>query len=1410
MFRRDLPLGVVLLLALGLVLATAAQGLGAEPARSDAPAALLEDARELPELRTPTSRTYAQPDGTRVAELAPTRINYRDAVGDLRPIDNRLVPVAGSGDLLRNAAGDYVAQLPRTHGAAPVRLEHEGRWVSVDLEGGRAVRASVSGNQARYAGVAPGVEVRYTATGAGLKEELVLAGAEATSRFSYRVALSPGLTPHTLPSGAIEFRDAAGAAHLGFARPYLRDSSESPLKRLLVDVTVDLERMGEGYRVTYSADREWLQAPERVFPVVLDPTVVTDGFLDSAGGVDRDCLIIGPPHASTNFCGLSELVVAKADGPAWRSLVRFDLTGTGVLGTVIPRDAQVHYGLLGLYSSGAGASGAVDVHALTQDWTTGATWDSAAIGVPWQTPGGTFAPTPTGVGGLYDPASTINYWDLDPATLQGWVAAPSANLGLLLKLANEATPGALGYYSGQDPGGRHPHLYVSYTPPIGAFPTDTILSEPLSDRSSVGVNVGGGNLLYSATDLSIAGTGLDLSIERSYNSRAPGGSDSLGPGWTLNHGPDVALPMTARGDAVFFGPSGYAARFARQADGSYLAPPGINATLLATTAGTGTLTFNRTAEVYEFTNGRLEARRDRNANEITYTYASVAGTQVLSGITDTQGRTLTLTHTAAGLLESITDSSGRQVSYAYQNGRLQSATDADGKTTSYAYTNGELTKITDTRGNDFDIAYVTEGDARRASTSTREGPSSPQTTFVHASASRTTLLRDPEGNETTFVYDVGRRVTSVTDPRGEVQEGAYNPNGELSLATDALGAETAYSYSADGRFNLTGVALPTGSASALTYGAANPFLPLTRENAQGNTLAFGYDSLGNRLSVTNGLPAGENQSTLTYNADGTIATATDANGNLTSYGYDALGNLIAIANPGALGDESFVYDGLSRLTQITDGKGQVTELSYDPIDRVTAIEHDDGSRIEYAYDANGNRTSRIEPAGTTTYTYDKLNRLTEEDHPGPPPSTYTYDRADNLTSVRDAGGTTGYAYNAINRVETITMPAGQRIGFGYDENGRRASTSYPNGVTETQTHDASGRLAQIAGAKGLTPLTSFTYSYQGQSAGSDIDLRSSVTDLAGNTTAYSYDVLDRLTQAVTTGPNARTAAYAYDANSNRLSEAVDAGTPTPYSYGDANLLAQRGATTFTHDANGNQTGSSAGFDADYNPRNQSTQITRAGGGTPTSFAYRGPGQVERTQTTGSTFINDQLGVAGRSDGAVATWWVRDDRGVVVAQRRTGDIHYYLRDSLGSIVALTDGAGQIDNAYRYDPFGNELQTASNPIDNPWRFAGEYLDTQTNLYKIGFRYYDQQLGRWTQQDPIVGFVDPRTSNRYIYAGQDPVNIVDPTGTFIFITRPAPRFAGLRRFYGNWRQKPWNQWRSQCPEYFCNPEDDPGRIL
>lgn len=62
----------------------------------------------------------------------------------------------------------------------------------------------------------------------------------------------------------------------------------------------------------------------------------------------------------------------------------------------------------------------------------------------------------------------------------------------------------------------------------------------------------------------------------------------------------------------------------------------------------------------------------------------------------------------------------------------------------------------------------------------------------------------------------------------------------------------------------------------------------------------------------------------------------------------------------------------------------------------------------------------------------------------------------------------------------------------------------------------------------------------------------------------------------------------------------------------------------------------------------------------------------------------------------------------------------------------------------------------------RIVGFVHLSSAGFTTFGVRYYNSTVGRWTQQDLKAGSLfDARSSNRYVYAKCDPVNVVDPGG-------------------------------------------------
>jgi len=109
----------------------------------------------------------------------------------------------------------------------------------------------------------------------------------------------------------------------------------------------------------------------------------------------------------------------------------------------------------------------------------------------------------------------------------------------------------------------------------------------------------------------------------------------------------------------------------------------------------------------------------------------------------------------------------------------------------------------------------------------------------------------------------------------------------------------------------------------------------------------------------------------------------------------------------------------------------------------------------------------------------------------------------------------------------------------------------------------------------------------------------------------------------------------------------------------------------------------------------------------------------------------------------------------------GVAYRILTDHVGSprLVVRAD-SGEVAQRMDFDEWGRVLED-TNPGFQPFGFAGGLWDADTGLVRFGARDYDPALGRWTSKDPI-GFAGGLT-NLYSYVGSEPVNWVDPAGTF-----------------------------------------------
>jgi len=116
--------------------------------------------------------------------------------------------------------------------------------------------------------------------------------------------------------------------------------------------------------------------------------------------------------------------------------------------------------------------------------------------------------------------------------------------------------------------------------------------------------------------------------------------------------------------------------------------------------------------------------------------------------------------------------------------------------------------------------------------------------------------------------------------------------------------------------------------------------------------------------------------------------------------------------------------------------------------------------------------------------------------------------------------------------------------------------------------------------------------------------------------------------------------------------------------------------------------------------------------------------------------------------ALADSWLTDGN-------RSED-YYYHYDSLGSVIALSNGTGNLVEEYHYDVYGSPDNVSN--VGNQYLYTGRRYEPETALYYYRARYYSASIGRFLQTD-LIGYAV--NSNLYTYCLNSPSNLIDPYG-------------------------------------------------
>jgi RHS repeat-associated protein len=640
-------------------------------------------------------------------------------------------------------------------------------------------------------------------------------------------------------------------------------------------------------------------------------------------------------------------------------------------------------------------------------------------------------------------------------------------------------------------------------------------------------------------------------------------------------------------------------------------------------------------------------------------------------------------------------------------------------------------------------------------------------TTVYDGVGRVAQTIDARGNVTGFSYDAAGKRLAVTNAFGTsvaiTNFYGYDANGNQITYTDALNHVTMNFYDALNR--QTNVTFADGTKQITVYDVAGR--RITQTDQASITTGFGYDGVGHLIAVTNAL----NKITrYQYDEAGNEIAQIDALNRTNTFAYDGMGRRFGHTMPGGQ-METFGYDLAGNLVLATNFNGVVITNQYDVMNRLTNQASANGYQVTYAYSPTGQRTNLTDPSGRTSYGYDNRDRLqlkTINWSSGPAASlNYLYDANGNLTNLWSStanGVNLVYSYDPLSRLTNVVANGNAAAGYGFDLAGNLQTMRYGNGVTNLYQYDSLNRLTNAVWKLNANTLGGFYY--QLGLTGNRTNLNESVNSTS-QTYQWQYDNLYRLTNENISAIGS--VGYAYDPVGNRTNRTSTVSQLPAASY----ILNPNDWLTNVdkYDNNGNTT-NSAGIFYQYDALNHITNVNNG----QILITYDGDGNRVSKTIGGTTtyYLLDDRNPSGYAQ--VVEEWISINSqlstlnrvytyGLSLIGQRTlspqPSTNYFIYDGHRSTRILTDIGGNIVNAFAYDAYGTLIASNTAP-QTAYLYCGQQFDPDLGLYDNRARYLNPNTGRlWTMDTYTGNNEDPLSLHKYLYAGDDPIDNVDPSG-------------------------------------------------
>jgi RHS repeat-associated protein len=736
------------------------------------------------------------------------------------------------------------------------------------------------------------------------------------------------------------------------------------------------------------------------------------------------------------------------------------------------------------------------------------------------------------------------------------------------------------------------------------------------------------------------------------------------------------------------------------------------------------------------------------------------------------GYTVTENYDLLGHLTNTVDSAGVSVTNWFNNQGLQYAT------SNYF---GQVSLLT------FDILdrVTTNVDANNVTTTstydnlnrllTRGYPDGGLEQFAY-SARGLILYTNQLTNVTAYGYDAALEKLVETNANQEITQFSNSPAGDLLTLTDGKLQSTSWNYDAFGRATNK---IDATSTVIFKYSYdADSRLTNRFSIAKSNTV-YSYDPAGNLLTIT--YPVSPSI-TLSYDALNRLTNMVDAVGT-TRYGYTSAGQLLSEDGPWSDDTLSYAYNNrlLSNLSlQQPNADPWSQAYAFDGAKRLTNLTSQAGS-FAYTYDASRNlQVAKVllPNAAYITNTYDSVGRMLGTmllNSSGAVLDTngYSYNAGNQRTQqVFTAGNLTDYAYDGIGQLTNASgrkpnqiLRLHEQSAYGYDAahnlNTRSNNALFEilnvNNLNELSTSIWLGTFT-AAGTTSTNGATNVTVSLNaGTPVGANL-YHDATFDAAGFTlangtntfTAIGQDNLGRVDTNTVVAYLPATNTFSYDGNGNLLSDGL-----RYFAYDDENQLISVWVTNVWR--------SDFVYDGKFRRRIRKESSWQYSAWVQTNgvhYIYNGNYVIQERDVNNLPLLSYT-----RTDGRMLA---RTDHSVLNSQPSSGNAHaYYHADGNGNITALINGLQIFVAKYEYDPFGSVLSKCGPLADaNAYHLGSQEVHLNSGLLYFGRRFYDANLQRWVNRDPIS---EKGGANLYAYVRNDPINGRDVLGLDPIVTPP-----------------------------------------